>query len=252
MYRLPHQILEVECAVSRNLRWLQTALHLSDTETKVLLWTFVISHRCSENVRDAYSSVWFGPRSNVYAAMALLIDEPVQAVIECLGAPDRLLAMRLLYRGRCTGSFGLDECFASGELLPKVLETVHRSPEAMLQRLLESEPSWTLDPDVQTPSVLFYEWLDRPVADAFAAAVLHQPLTADHIAALVEWMTRMQLEPAQCQPLAGNIDLVTVGKNGQGMRGRMRSPNCCHYTACPADRALHRSHLINALDSTSV
>jgi hypothetical protein len=118
--------------------------------------------------------------------------------------------MRLLLRSRCTESFGLDQCFTAGDLLPAVLETLHFSPEAMLLRLLEREPNWTLDPKVQTPSILFYEWLDRPVADAFAATVLHQPMKADHIVALIEWLTRLQLQSPQCEPLADHIDLVTV------------------------------------------
>ena len=210
MYRLPHPALKVECAVSRNLEWLQTALHLSDTETKILLWTYVISHRRSENIRDAYSSVVFKRGSNVHAAVALLIDEPPQAVAECFTAPDRLIAMRLLLRGRCTESFGLDQYFIAGNLLPAVLETIHFSPEAMIQRLLEREPSWTLGTELQTPSILFYEWFDRPVADAFAATVLHQAMNSDHIVALVEWFTRMQLQSPQCEPLAGHINLTTV------------------------------------------
>jgi hypothetical protein len=203
MKLIPEPLLDVQCAVVRNLEWLKTALHLQPIETKLLLWTYAISHRRSKNLRDAFGAVRFNPESDAHAAMAVLLDEPVDAAARYFAAPDRLRAMRQSWKGRCVAPFGLDECFAAGELLPAVLETVHRSPEAMLQRLLEPERHWTLDPEVRTPSSLYYEWLERPVADAFVATLLHRPLTNDHIVALVEWLTGLRFEAAQCTVLAG-------------------------------------------------
>lgn len=210
MARVPEPVLEFQCAVARNLDWLQTALHLSSVETKLLLWTYAVSHRRSENLRNAFAAMRFGGRSSACAAFALLLDEPRDAVIAAFTAPSRLVAMRLSWTERCTAEFGLDEYFMASELLPAVLETVHRSPEAMLERLLEPERNWTLAPEVQTPTVLYYEWFERPVADAFAATVLGRPLTADHIVALIEWLTGFRLEPAQCSLLAGHLTLETI------------------------------------------
>lgn len=210
MGRLPEPVLDVRCAVTRNLYWLQDALHLSAVETKLLLWTYAISHRRSENVRNAFGAVRFNAETNAYAAMAVLLDEPEETVASCFVAPNRLRAMRLSWRGRCTSPFSLDECFEASDLLPAVLETVHRSPEAMLERLLEPERNWTLEPEVETPSVLYYEWFERSVADVFAATVLGRPLTADHIVALIEWLTGFRLEPAQCSLLAGHLTLEAI------------------------------------------
>ena len=210
MARIPEPTLDVRCAVTRNLGWLQTALHLSPVETKILLWTYAISHRRSESVRDAFGAVRLDSSSAAYAAMAVVLGEPLAAVADCFAAPNRLHALRLCSQVRHNVPFGLEECFGAGELLPAVLETVHRSPEAMLQRLLEPERHWSLDPEMQTPGVLYYEWLERPVADAFAATVLHRPLTADHIVALVEWLTGFHFEAAQCSVLAGNLTLEAI------------------------------------------
>lgn len=210
MARIPVPELEVRCAVTRNLRWLEDALYLSTVEAKLLLWTYAISHRRSERLRNALAAVRFERESDAHAAMAVLLDEPEEAIAGCFAAPIRLLAMRLIWKGRRTVPIGLDECFEASDLLPAVLETVHRSPEAMLARLLEPEPNWTLDPKVETPSVLFYDWFEKPLADAFAATVSGRQLTADHIVALIEWLTGFRLEPAQCSPLAGHITLEAI------------------------------------------
>lgn len=210
MARVPGPVLEVQCAVSRNLDWLQTALHLSSVETKLLLWTYAVSHRRSENLRNAFAAVRFDGRSSACAALALLLDEPHHAVVASFKAPSRLVAMRLSWTERCVAEFGLDEYFVASDLLPAMLETVHRSPEAMLERLLEPERNWTLEPEVQTPTVLYYEWFERPVADAFAATVLGRPLTAEHIVALIEWLTGFRFEPAQCRLLAGHLTLEAI------------------------------------------
>lgn len=198
------------CAVTRNLKWLQSTLHLTSVDQKFLLWTYAISHRRSQRLQDAFGTVRLTSWAQAHAAIALMLEEPVESVALCFAAPSRLSAMRLLVTGRRSVPFGLDECFSTSELLASVLETVHSTPEAMLQRLLEPERHWTLAPELETPSVLYYEWLDRPVADVFAAAVLLKPMTADHIVALVQWLTSMQLSPASCEPLAGRLDLETI------------------------------------------
>lgn len=50
------------------------------------------------------------------------------------------------------------------------------------------------------------------MAEACIATDNHQPLTAAHIAELVWWLIGYRLPAEQFEPLAGNIDFVTIQK----------------------------------------
>ena len=106
----------------------------------------------------------------------------------------------------------LDGFFQGTENLTDVLEVVHYSRSGMLQRLSELSLYWSMLPNACVPIVQFYRWFKPAMAEACIATANNQPLKAAHIAELVWWLIGYRLPAEQFEPLAGNIDFVTIQK----------------------------------------
>jgi hypothetical protein len=199
-----------ECAVVRNLGWLQELLHLTAVERKLLLWAY-----CAETEHPAVLNRVLGgvPCQNLAAAveaLVIVLDEPVAAVAECFARPSRLRAMRLILADTRREPSSLSECLETGETLVDVLETVHRSKNALLADLLEPRPHWSLQPENDVPEALLLEWFDLPVAEVFVATLNDRPLSAVHIVTAIMWLTGWQVPAAQCEPLAGHLSFDAI------------------------------------------
>jgi hypothetical protein len=200
------------CAVVRNLDWLTEAFHLSSAERKVLLWTYVTNCLLYPFVEGVLTEIQFCNKSQAHAALSLLLDEPESEVAKCFAAPSRLRGMRLIDSHPWRYPLTLDSFFQCTENLTDVLEVVHYSRAGMLQRLSELSLYWTMLPDPGVPNERLHRWFKPAMAEACIATVNDQPLTAAHIAELVWWLISYRLPAEQFEPLAGNIDFVTIQK----------------------------------------
>ena len=200
------------CAVVRNLDWMTSAFHLSRAERKVLLWTYIANRMLPPVIEGVMSEIQFCNEGQANSALSLLLDEPESEVVKCFSAPCRLRGMRLIDSHPWRYPLTLDSFFQGTENLTDVLEVVHYSRAGMLQRLSELSLQWSMLPNAGVPDEQFFRWFKPAMAEACIATVNDQPLTAAHIAELVWWLIGYRLPAEQFEPLAGNIDFVTIQK----------------------------------------
>ena len=200
------------CAIVRNLDWLTEAFHLSSAERKVLLWTHLVSSQIPSNIEGVLSEIQFVNDRQAHAALSLLLDEPESEVAKCFAAPTRLRGMRLADSHPWRYPLTLDSFFQGTENLTDVLEVVHYSPAGMLQRLSELSLYWSMLPNAGVPTERFHRWYEPAMAEACIATVNGQPLRAAHVAELVWWLIGYRLPAEQYEPLAGQLDFVTIQK----------------------------------------
>jgi hypothetical protein len=203
------------CAVMRTLDWLTEAFHLSSAERKVLLWTYIANRMLPSVIEGVMSEIQFCNERQAYAALSLLLDEPESEIAMCFTAPSRLRGMRLIDSHPWRYPQTLDSFFQGTENLTDVLEVVHYSRAGMLQRLSELSLFWSMLPDPGVPDERLHRWFKPAMAEACIATVNDQPLTAAHIAELVWWLIGYRMPAGQYEPLAGNIDFVTIQKTIQ-------------------------------------
>ena len=200
------------CAVMRNLDWLTDAFHLSRAERKVLLWTHIANRMLPPVIEGVMTELQFCNERQAHAALSLLLDEPESEVAKCFAAPSRLRGMRLIDSHPWRYPLMLDSFFQGTENLTDVLEVVHYSHAGMLQRLSELSLYWSMLPDAGVPNEHFYRWFKPAMAEACIATDNNQLLAAAHIAELVWWLIGYRMPAGQYEPLAGNIDFVTIQK----------------------------------------
>ena len=200
------------CAVVRNLDWLTEALHLSQSERKVLLWTHIASRMLPPVIEGVMSEIQFCNERQAHAALSLLLDEPESEIAKCIVAPCRLRGMRLIDSHPWRYPLTLDNFFQGTENLTDVLEVVHYSRAGMLQRLSELSLHWSMLPDAGVPDPQFYRWFKPAMAEPCIATANNQPLKAAHIAELVWWLIGYRLPAEQYEPLAGHLDFATIQK----------------------------------------
>lgn len=200
------------CAVVRNLDWLTDAYHLSQSERKVLLWTHIANCMLPSVIEGVMSEIQFCNERQAYGALSLLLHEPESEVAKCFAAPCRLRGMRLIDSHPWRYPLTLDSFFQGTENLTDVLEVVHYSRAGMLQRLPELSLYWSMLPDPGVPDERLHRWYQPAMAEACIATANDQPLTAAHIVELVWWLIGYRMPAGQYEPLAGNIDFVTIQK----------------------------------------
>ena len=225
------------CAVVRNLDWLTEVFHLSQAERKVLLWTHIANRTLPPVIEGVMTELQFCNERQAHAALSLLLDEPESEIAKCFVAPCRLRGMRLIDSHPWRYPLTLDSFFQGTENLTDVLEVVHFSRSGMLQRLSELSLFWSMLPNSGVAQEQFYRWFKPAMAEACIATDNDQPLKAAHIAELVWWLIGYRLPAEQFEPLAGNIDFVTIQKAIQ---------RCCMERS-QLDRAVTQLAVMQAL-----
>lgn len=229
------------CAVVRNLDWLTTALHLSNAERKLLLWTYVVNCHEHQSVEGVMMTVGFDSEDKAYAALSKLLYEPAAEVAKCFATPSRLLGIRLIDSHPWRYPQTLDCFFQGTENLSEVLEVVHYSTEGMLQHMSELSLYWSLLPDPGVSNERLNEWFELAMAEACIAVVNRHPLAAAHIAELVWWLTGYRMPSKHYEPSAGHLDFVTIQKAIQ---------QCC-MTRSQHDQAITQLAVLQALYSAA-
>ncbi|MCX7246056.1 MAG: hypothetical protein NTX31_00005 [Burkholderiales bacterium] len=200
------------CAAVRNLDWLTEAFHLSSAERKVLLWTYIANRMLPSVIEGVMSEIQCLNERQAQAALSLLLDETESEIAKCFSAPCRLRGMRLIDSHPWRYPLTLDSFFQGTENLTDVLEVVHYSRAGMLQRLSELSLYWSMLPDPGVPDERLHRWFKPAMAEACIATANDQPLTAAHIVELVWWLIGYRMPAEQFEPLAGNIEFLTIQK----------------------------------------
>lgn len=226
-----------ECAVVRNLDWLVELLHLTRVERKLLLWAYCAETEHPAVLNRVLECIPCENWADAIEALAVLLEEPVIAVAECLVLPCRLQALRLLLTDTRGVPSSMSQCLETGETLVEVLETVHRSRNALLADLMEPRPHWSLQPEHGVPDGLLVEWFEQPVAEVFVAALNGQPLSADQIATTVLWLTGWHIPAAQFGALAGHLAFEVIERTIQR----------CFIEHCQRDEPVSALALMQAL-----
>ena len=143
------------------------------------------------------------------AVLALLFDESVDAV-RSLFVSGRLLALRLVTPRSWHRASNLSDVLSASFECLWLLQTQHRSRDALMVFLLEPEFDCTLIVDPSTPLSLYRECFPERIAAVYERTVKEQPLRAVDIASLLHWFAAVDVSPAPLKPLAGRLDFETV------------------------------------------
>ncbi len=207
----------VLCIVASKLALLQKLLNLSDTVIKYL--TLAYSH-CSihsltkdesSSLKVALSHIGLADDAHRNRAVSVLLDVPLADVEAMFAAPSTLIALRFVDVSAFNQRRTLRDVFVTTDAFVALLETPHRSHQALLAGILESEQDFDLLDDGTTPIGYLYEVLPKDIAEAYECAVLDRPLKSLHIHALVSWYTAgHRMLPSFYSPLAGHITLEAL------------------------------------------
>lgn len=207
----------VICRVFHNLSLLQKLLNLTDSEVSYLAVAYTVSRQyqhttsVSYNLTLALQHVALGDESHRDKAIAALLDVPLADVSTLFAPLCRLKALRFVDTLHTGEAPNLCSCFVLTDAFVALLESQHRSHNALLQAILEPEDDLNLLHDDTIPIGHLYAEFPKEVAEAYECAVLQRPLKALHIYALVRWYTGASPAlPSHYSPLAGRVDLVAV------------------------------------------
>jgi hypothetical protein len=130
------------CTVVRNLDWLTSSFHLSSSERKVLLWTYVVNCQKPSAIEGVMSEIQFANAEQAYAALSLLLDEPESDVANCFVPPCRLRGLRLIESHPWRYPLTLDSFFQSTVNLSACLPiSLSRWQDIWIPRRSSSRPS---------------------------------------------------------------------------------------------------------------
>lgn len=205
------------CIVSTKLRLLQKLLNLSEASIKLLRLAYVVSSQrantnsLSCNIALALEHISLSDDAHRNRAISLLLDEPLDEIVNILTPPSSLKALRFLDPIHTNGASNLGIPFVLTDEFMDVLESTYPSHEALLRAVLEPEYDLNLMSQEDIPIGHLYGIFPATVAEAFECAVLSRPLTLIHIHAVIGWYTGgPHSRPSSYSPLSGRITLDRV------------------------------------------
>lgn len=214
----PGTVLPTLIYVNVNLHMLGRLLNLTEVERMWLQmayrWTRFPDHQPDPVAAD---------RDAVLALLSQWWSVPLELVVAAT-RPNRLRALRMLepvdsFVDGCAGAgeHRLGDWLRCTEHLIRLVEVPHRSHASLLNGLLNPEPDWLLNRRVEYPQVgpvavptVDLNLLPPLVADAYQREHNGLTLTADHIAALVQWFGDWSVPAARFNLLAGHVTVTTV------------------------------------------
>lgn len=239
----------VLCIVASKLALLQRLLNLSDTAIKYLTVAYAVCsiHSLtkdeSRGLKTALTYIGVSDDAHRNRAVALLLDAPFVDVDAIFAPPSMLVALRFADAKNGNKQRDLRAAFALTDEFVALLESSHRSHEALLAAILEPEQDLNLLDDGSTPIGYLYEILPKDIAEAYECAVLDRPLKSLHVHALVSWYTAgHRMLPSAYSPLAGHITV-------EGVRDAIKK---VALTYSQANKPLDSHALLKALYATSV
>lgn len=210
----PDTVLPTLAYVTVNLHMLGRLLNLTQVE-RMWLPTAYSSTRFPDHQPDPVAA----DRDAVLALLSERWSVPLDSV-DAATRPNRLRALRMLepvdsFVEGCAGAgeHRLSDWLRCTEHLSRLVEVPHRSHASLLNGLLNPEPDWLLNrlacsPDAATAVDL--NRLSPLVADAYQRDRSGLPLTAHHIAALVQWFGDWSVPATRFDVLACHVTVTTV------------------------------------------
>jgi hypothetical protein len=200
----------IYCPAATNLTWLSEALRLTAVEQKVLEYAYSLASRVECVQPLVLRDLRYKTMALALQHLAIILDTPGTEVAQCYSGPSRLYGLQLLSQER-TGHFTtLDELLNMPPFTVQLLETPFKASSNLLVAMMQ--PAFYADtlPDASVSRTLLELWMPMTVADAYDAVAHHQPLTAVHIAALLQWFTRCELNTKAFSSLAGKLDFEKI------------------------------------------
>jgi hypothetical protein len=205
------------CIITANLNQLQRLLNLSATEIQFLKLAYLSSHYHHSihndacNLKTTLSFISLAGTAHRNHAIAVLLDEPLAAVDALFSLPSKLVALGFMDAQSSYEQRSLQELCALNENFIYLLESPHRSEQAIVTAILEHEEE--LDPllDGTVPVGYLIETMPQNIAECYERAVLNEPLLPQHIQQLVAWFTGGYVLPLEAaQPLAARITFESM------------------------------------------
>lgn len=144
------------------------------------------------------------------ASLAVILNEPATDVVRCYDGPSKLYGLHLLGQTHTWHFFTLNDLLNMASFTVRLLETQFDNSNDLLVALMQPQYHAVIMPDTSVSRTLLEFWLPRRVADAYQVATQHVPLSAAHIAALVHWFTRCELDAKAFSRWAGKLDFETL------------------------------------------
>lgn len=198
------------CSASANIRSLANLLNLKPVEQKLLAWSFAASYSDRAELLDRLAyELKLTDAEHKYSVLATLLDEPVDDVRSAF-VSGRLLALRLFGPRAWHAAAHLSHVLSPTYEALALLQTQHRSHNALMVFLLEPEFDCALVVDPSTPSSLFRECFPDRIAEVYERTVKQQPLRALYIASVIQWFAVIEVSAERLEPLAGRLDFETI------------------------------------------
>jgi hypothetical protein len=200
----------INCPVATNLTWLSEALRLTAVEEKVLEYAYSLASRVECVQPIVLRDLRYKTMTLALQHLAIILDTPGTEVAQCYAGPGRLYSLQLLSQEK-TGSFtSLDELLNMPPSTVQLLETPFETSSDLLVAMMQ--PAFYDDtmPDASVSRTLLELWLPPVVADAYEVAAKNMPLTAQHLAALLQWFARCELDAEALSSLVGKLGFETI------------------------------------------
>jgi hypothetical protein len=218
--------------VEANLRKLKELLNLSEAESKLLTLAWCVG---KEQERDDKSDLLsalslcpmtiFDDESTTErnTRLATLLDEPVDAVALLFNPCFKLVALRFLDAKPWHEQKTLLDFVQATDEFVDLLETPHRSDDALLAYILEQEHDWLLGSESVNPTELITsEYNGHNVEEAYLHSRFNKLLPARAVCSVAEWFSGMEYDTTLFEPTAERIDF-------EGIREAVKSAvlDCC-------------------------
>jgi hypothetical protein len=200
----------IDCPVATNLTRLSEALRLTAVEQKVLEHAYSLASRVECVQPVVLRDLRYKTMTLALYYLAIILDAPISDTAQCYTGPSRLYGLQLLSQEKTGSLTSLDELLNMPLSTVQLLETPFEASSDLLVAMMQ--PSFYDDtlPDASVSRTLLELWLPPVVADAYEVAAKNMPLTAQHLAALMQWFTRCELDAEAFNGLAGKLDFEKI------------------------------------------
>jgi hypothetical protein len=206
----------IDCPAATNLTWLAESFRMTAVEQKVLEYAYSLASRVECVQPLVLRDLRYKTMALALHHLAIILDAPVTDIAQCYTGPSRLYGLQLLSQEK-TGHFtALDELLNMPPSTVRFLETPFETSSDLLVAMMQ--PAFYDDtmPDASVSRTLLELWMPLAVADAYDIVAKNMPLTAQHLAALLHWFTRCELDAEAFSGLAGKLDFETIISATQG------------------------------------
>jgi hypothetical protein len=200
----------IDCPVARNLTWLAESLKLTVVEQKILQFAYSLNSRIECVHPVALSNIRYETMSDAMKCLSIIFDTTVAEIVKCYAGPSLLYGLQLIGQEKPGNFVTLDELLNMPQFTVQLLETEYANASDLLTAIMQPEFHADVMPDARVSRTLLDFWMPESVADAYDFAAKNMPLSAIHVAALVNWFTRGELDSEAFSGVATKLDFETL------------------------------------------